>query len=254
MNKHQAATLNVAIIAQVINKIIQKSSNQIRIGLHISENIDFQKLPHYKNKSTFELQYSNLNEVMLDNNAKVVFNSWLVNRGFEELMKAINEGLNVTNLIIELAREKKIVYDKSEKISSMSIPALIAKIEKSTGKALELKDIIMSINKARNVLIHFNGKVVKKHCNNRQPDRLVLMWRKFFVFAIENGNEVEVKMGGKYTGAIRLKTIDCSKSFKIGEKVEISVNEYEELLSTVGAILAAELTEITKGYIQSLNV
>ncbi|WP_323028421.1 hypothetical protein [Gelidibacter japonicus] len=186
------------------------------------------------------------------------FKIWILKKGFEDLISALIELMLSFSYIINLNEKikknpkmtidgfKKLIFERDKKLTKAHFPELITKIEKSLKSPLKYKSEMLSLNKARNCLVHRNGIV--------QPND----------FNVENGIElswwyynVELKRGIEKKELERLDIIDFAednmqmtsikrtKFFNDREKITIRFQEFFELAhfcQTVGFDMLEKFT------------
>ena len=99
---------------------------------------------------------------------------------------------------------------------------------------LDVRDHILSINKVRNCLEHRHGIIRQKDINNSAKNALVMMWRRMKVFYEKDGKEIEVRRGVETQGpaAVMSRFEDTTKVFKLGDRIQLSVDEFNEVMFT----------------------
>lgn len=167
------------------------------------------------------------------------FQHWIIKKGFEDLIIAINELLLSFTHVLDM--QKKLLeknYNLKElqdlliqpnQNSKSHIPILMDKVEASLISPLKYRKEILSINKTRNCLVHRNGYVQKNDFN--ENDTLKLDWW-FYNFFIEHRGEK--KPLGSYavlTDETRFIMEENQRSlvFQKNQRITINLEQFNEL-------------------------
>lgn len=240
-NKTNELTIKIEI-TNVVNKCmfkINSTYDSVALIYHTLKGFDGNSVPPLETDNLpIKIE---INEVKTGETVKENALNWLFCKTFEDFIVGLNESLieaYVVAKVVELQKENhdgcsveevqaKIdeIYKKPIK---MHIPELIAKIEKSTGKNLFLRDEILSINKVRNCLVHRNGLVVLEDTNNDKKTILTLKCKEMKVFRDQDGKMIPLTMEDKKDGVLvktaTFQIVSKDVEFPIGERVKMDPN------------------------------
>jgi hypothetical protein len=82
------------------------------------------------------------------------------------------------------------------KASNLYFDQLVTSVNSLFQEPLEYQKHILSFNNARNCLVHTNGIVTTRHCNNTEKDKLTITGNRFKMF-FERGEEETIAEIGK---------------------------------------------------------
>ena len=256
MNMEANINLDFSRIQTPLLEVIKESNDNILFGLRVINEIE--KLPDVRleeqaadfKKSGIRIE---IGEPIRDlTQQKEVFSSWLIKKGFEDLVKAINlcviEAYYIsqlykltgkTLLLAELEDEIKRI--KKDSLDQANFPKLLD--EKLNTGNMTYKEPAISINRVRNCLIHRNGIVTQeKDINDKINNVLKLIYYSLDLIRLdENGKETD-RMENTNIGLMAKKK---EKEFKVGEKIILTEQEFRGCLFTCHTF-SIELTEIIK--------
>lgn len=210
------------------NKLIT-SSNSVLLGNEL--------INSYKNSKQFnnEPRFSNLPFYIEEYSKSIeIFNNWIILKGFEDIVSALNELLVSINYIIEFNKRIKdikigelikdfhqLAWQDYDKISKPHFPELIKRVENYLGK-LECKKELFSINKARNCLVHRKGIVDINDFN--MNNALIVQWWQFEYSKIKDIQRKEIIYFKKENRKSK------EKIFNKGESINFTLQEYIEFV------------------------
>ena len=190
---------------------------------------------------------------------KQKYKAWLIKKGFEDLVKGLEYTLREAYLYVSVfsksaglktGQEFNEYFSKIRKKSlSMNIPNMMDEIESYLEKPWSYKKQILSINKARNCLVHRGGLVMEKDINDEIGRCLKLEWVKLKLFYEKEGEEIEIVGKTVVDAAIKLKREDNAISFVQGERIILDYKKFNEFVVTCfhfGLDLVACLPKIIK--------
>lgn len=238
-------------------RIIIECSNAVFIGLAAIDKL--KEAPEFiMGENEFNLHKPFLIEMGLEDSQKY-FKSWIIKKGFEDLIKA------VTFLLIDvckvLAKRKKLIEvnpktledlqtilnSNEHNVSKEHYPSLIDKIKPYLTGDLAYIDEINSINRVRRCLVHRDGLVTPLDCQNGQ-DYLLLQWIYNEMMYEENGIQKPFALPFMILTAnssIILKEEKRKKMFHSNDKILIEYQLFNELIWTIfkfGEDLISKLT------------
>lgn len=107
----------------------------------------------------------------------------------------------------------------------------------------------LSLNQARNCLVHRKGIVAQRDTN--EEGRLTITWRIMELVATPPGDGDEIVIGGQTQveagSTISVRFTNKERSFDVGERVELAVPELYQSISTLHA-LASSLVKSIEAY------
>ena len=173
------------------------------------------------------------------------YKDWLYKKGFEELTEGIKLSLVEAYFyvaIIEFVHKQKDVITLSDlqdtinyirkKASKQSLPGLLEKINKHLTSPLNWENQIISINNARNCLVHRKGIVTGLDINDKENNNLLIEWVRFKIYYEHNEKEIELHKNQIVQGpaGIKLKSEIKQKRFSIKEKLHFDYKEFNEFV------------------------
>lgn len=171
------------------------------------------------------------------------FKKWVLKKGFEELHKAIRvvlERLYVFKSIeFKIASNEDINHEElqtslSFEASNFYYNVLIDKVNELFEEPLLFERQILSFNNARNCLIHTNGILTARHCNNVSKNKIAILGHRFKMFTKNETEEKPMKLGepGLVNGALMLGAEDFEIAFSIGQEIELDMKQFIDVLNT----------------------
>jgi len=235
--------LNQAYVIIPFKQLLANSHNNVLLGLRLVEKIE--KFPEPTNE---ELQLIQI-QLMLGNQAsdishtKELFKRWLLINGFEDIhscirttlerlfvFKAIENQLN-DNPSLDI---KGVESDLKIKANKFNYPTLCNAVHTELKDTLTYERHLESINNARNCLVHRNGIVTTKDCNNDQKDKLIITGNGFKMFFKKGDEEVLAEVGkpGPVNAALMLGAEEFNIEFNIGDRLNITLKQFIDILNT----------------------
>lgn len=171
------------------------------------------------------------------------YKTWLIKKGFEDLVKGIEYSLREAYLytsVIAHAENIKTEEDINQlkKVASeMHIPAMIEKVEPLLTRPLSYKKEILSINKARTCLVHRGGMVAQKDINDAENNALRIEWVRLKLFYNRGGEEIEIAESGVIDGgpdgtSIMMRKEENAFSFNLGHRIILNYKQFNEFIVT----------------------
>jgi len=118
----------------------------------------------------------------------------------------------------------------------MRFPVLIEFVEKYIGHPLPYREEIISINKIRNRLVHREGLVSDIDIRNKSNEELEMKWisLKWYTKINEVLTEItyDLRKEGLNVNNLTYKVVDNKKTFKLGQKITIDINEFNGIAYT----------------------
>lgn len=176
---------------------------------------------------------------------KEIYQSWLLTKGFEDLIKGIKFSLIEAYFYVSIINKKndlKVYADLQKEVQELrksaieqSLPGLLTKVKDSLTGELKYEDKISSINLCRNCLVHSNGIVTERHINDKVNNLLNvsgIRWKMFY--KSKSGEDVEVQIGEmlEENTSLMLGQDDFALTFPIGSKIQISFRDFNNFIKT----------------------
>lgn len=238
--------MNIEFKFKNLRIILKDSRDSVIFGLKIvdiiKDNIPSdQSIPNTFLRLKFEEDYS------IDEQKKI-FKNWILKKGFEDLIKGIEYFLKETCILLfdkhgQGDSKDNTYLELKEKNDKLHIPDLLDKIEGKLKTDLKWKEEILSINKARNCLMHRNGIVSTRDINTSE-NTLKLKWIDAEVnqFQEKNGIKLPLKgtmatvssgFGNECSFIVEANLFKCHEvSFKINDEITINYIQYNGLVWT----------------------
>lgn len=224
---------------------IKECSQSILFGLKSIDQIT--KLPDFQSQDEKYLkqQFGEPDPFDIQKNK---YKSWLLTKGFEELIEGIKLTLveafryvSIYNMFggntekIETTLEKinKDFDELREHSGKQSLPALFEKIRPYITSQLLYENHIKTLNKARNCLVHRKGKVTPEDTNTKN-NTLKINWIRYFIFFDYKDGEVEFIPGHitKESVEIKIRIKEEEKEFNLNETISFTFEELQEFMTT----------------------
>ena len=248
--KKKEVKFNIPEILDSSYQRINYSKNFLRSIYFALENYNFE----FKNLPTdglpFYFKANNRN--YLESLNKEMTIEWVIKNVFQDYIIAINNSLIESHRFLNFkAINGKIVGDELElekvfkeintKPHRLGIPQLINDIVGLTGKEIQFKEEVLTINKARNCLVHRDGIISNQDINDKTASALRVNWYEMkTIIRKEDGEAVltkELKKENFKLKGINFAEIRHEKLFKIKESVLFDINEVEWIGFTCSAFL-----------------
>ncbi len=175
---------------------------------------------------------------------KEIYKRWILQKGFEDLMKAVTFMLIDICKVLTINTKIKDIKTWGEFVKTINtpdyepttkhFPQLLNFVRPYLTDKLFLEDEINSINRVRRCLVHRNGLMTPVDFFE-QEKTLKLKWRYFKPVYFKDGQEIEIRPpvtvleGGGQIIPIEEKKV---KEFRVGEQVEFNFQIFNELIMT----------------------
>lgn len=232
--------MNPNYVLAPFDSLIAESENYVLLGLRLVAKIEsFPEPTEDEKQFAFQMNLGGQNFPL--DTSKNLFKKWILKKGFEELHKSIRVVLERLYVFLSVKSNIGQNINIEELQSSLTIEAtnlfydqLIKQVNDLLDEPLLLDKHILSFNNVRNCLIHTNGRLTARHCNNSTKDELVLVGRRIKMFY---KNEVEEKPfvkgePGLVNAALILGAEDFEIIFNINQEIELDMKQFIEVLNT----------------------
>ena len=98
----------------------------------------------------------------------------------------------------------------------------------------EFTEKVLSINKARNCLVHRLGILNELDIRNSPTSSLIVEWVKLAIVKRDGDKEyeLEIPVALKEGDMIRPIVMECSKEFHFGDRIEFDITEFLNIITT----------------------
>lgn len=196
---------------------------------------------------SFPLAINNEKPSLTLNEQKVASFEWVIRKAFEDFIIGLTKSLKEANKIIKtliLSEKPKYSMEREEienelrkvddEIEGLHFPKLIEFFENYLGHPLPFREEIISINQIRNCLVHRGGLVSNKDVKNNNELELRWISLKWYTKINEVSTEItyDMRKNGITVNNLDYKVVDNKKSFKLGQKISINLNEFNGIAYT----------------------
>jgi hypothetical protein len=235
--------VNLAAMISELQIAIQRVINLVALGLNANTGLPkgFQKLPG----AYFEVSLAQ-NLSWDEEKSKSEFFKWVLINGFRDASELVNNFLETANrvlsvweLVIKQKGEAKltgedwneIIINGSKRFHRLGLPDKIKHLSHINFFQLdpELTKQILTINAARNCLVHRKGIVSERDANI--DGELEVRWTKLSLYLKNESGEQEIipPQIVEKDNIIAVKNVHISKTFAIGKKIVFSAQEFSDI-------------------------
>jgi hypothetical protein len=236
VERHLDIHLDLGAVLAQLQRALQRSVDLVSFGLHAAETAANGSLAlpgvyfHVAAASDAALNFDQ---------AKQEFPPWLVGHGLRDSIEAVGLFLEEVRKVCAVwslsnettgAKWMARMVEETKKFHRRGLPEKLTFLEKEYGLAIPpLKDQILSINAARNCIVHRRGIVHDQDANS--PKGLRVQWRKYKMFVDGPSGRREIVPPAMVEGGERLVLIegDAEKVFAKGNIVGFSAQEFSEI-------------------------
>jgi hypothetical protein len=239
-----------------LDEVLIECSNAVHVGLSSLDKID--ELPESLSGEDNFFHFKPLGDIPLENR-KRLFKSWLLKKGFEDLIRAVTLMLIDIDKILNLNSKlkggkfksweeivevlKKPDYEPTKK----DFPKLLYSIKPYLREDLTWEKEILSINRVRRCLVHRNGITSPIDYFEGEPS-LKLKWIFLKYVFVSDGKEIEftppvVILDG--AGEIEGRNEKKEREYLNGEKIDFDFLHFNELIHTCKVFSLDLINKIT---------
>ena len=257
---------NLDALIGKLQRMVQKSINNVTLGLYSNPEVpdDFIKIPGVSFALSLVTPESQDIETL-----KSEFHDWVLINGFRDASESISSFLEEAYGVLAfwqlLDRQNQtnslmgndwneLVIQGAKKFHRLGLPD---KIEYLTQQNLDIEiDLIkniLSINIARNCLVHRNGFVGERDLNSKE--HLLVTWKRISLILMDESGEKEIQIPHKVEkeSTLAIKNTSSSKKFSLGEKISFNTQEFSDIcwcLYLFGLDIAQKIGKVgaNKGY------
>jgi hypothetical protein len=170
---------------------------------------------------------------------------WILQNGFRDSVECLTSFLESAHQVCSIwelalkqaegitikgAHWQQVMVTHKKQFHKLGFPDKLNHIENEHGMHVEPKLLqhILSINVARNCLVHRFGVVGEKDVDN---GKLIVGWRRMKLTTINESGEQEAVIGTfiEKGGTIEIKSVDEEKVFNIGNKISFTPKEFQHI-------------------------
>jgi len=238
----QKLNINLDGLRVELQRSLQKIIYLVSAGLNCTDGIEVEKLQLPTSIKYNFAKFSDLTEEKI----KEKYSEWVLSSGFRDAIESVSSFLESVHQVLtcwELAVKEKSGFLIPKDDWNINIPAetkryhrlgLPDKLDHIYVKHdIDIKDSfkeqILSINSARNCLVHRNGIVSERDVN--QNEELVVKWLKMKLFVRDEDGDHDLVMGEliEKESTICVKLKEQERRFSLGSLVSFTVEEFSEL-------------------------
>lgn len=236
-------TLNRNDFLIPLDRVLIECTNAVHVGLSSLDKLD--NLPDSLSGDDNFFHFKPYGGEIPVADRKKIFTNWLLQKGFEDLIKAVTLMLIDVNKILNIQTKLKDTKTWDEFIATINtpdyepttkhFPELLDAVRPYLSDNLNLENEVKSINRVRRCLVHRNGLVSPVDFFKGETT-LKLSWTYLKFVYLKDGQEVEFKPpvtileGG---GEIQTRQEKKTKEYKTNEKIEFDFLHFNELIWTV---------------------
>lgn len=240
-NSMTGIKINPDYVLAPFHNLLKDCHNNVLIGLRLVE-----RLEKFPEPTKEELQFIQLSmgEHATDlSEGKFLFKKWILVNGFEDIHKCFR--ITLERLFILKSIEGKVktneTFDLQEVESELKVKAsnfyfdqLVNTVNTLFPEPLRYQKHILSFNNARNCLVHTNGIVTARHCNNSSKDKLSIAGNRFRLFFKKGDLEVLAELGkpGPENAALMLGGEEFQIEFDLGSEIHLDLKQFLDILNT----------------------
>lgn len=233
--------INPNYVLAPFHSLLGNCQNNVLMGLRIVEKTDKFPEPTQEELQFFQLMIGRpITDIA---KSKSLFKKWLLVNGFEDIHKCFRvtlERLYIFKAIYDEIKlneklEIKEIEDKLKvKASNFYFNQLIDSVNSLFPEPLKYQKHILSFNNARNCLIHTNGIVTTRHCNNLEKNKLTILGNRFKLFFKKGEEEIIAEIGkpGPENAALMLGAEEFKIEFSKDQEIELDLKNFLDILNT----------------------
>lgn len=237
----KALTMNPNYVLAPFHKLLGDCQNNVLMGLRIVEKVD--KFPEPTPEELKFFQLSMGGQVADYPKSKTLFKKWILINGFEDIHKCFRVTLERLYIFKTVEQNVKAGetsnYVKTEKqlqvkASNFYFDQLIKELNSLFDEPLKYQKQIESFNNARNCLVHTNGIVTPRHCNNTEKDKLTIFGNRFKMFFKKGDAETIAEIGktGPENAALLLGAEEFQIEFSKDIEIELDLKQFLDIMNT----------------------
>lgn len=238
--------INIPAITGTLDRTIARVVRSASFGLHAAEQLAI--VPDDLPDATYQLRVDDGLEPSVEE-MRAAFAQWILTCGLRDVVETIGTTLGEARKLLTLFSmaqpDGSLTYgeyiEAGERFASfdrLGLPDKLSCLDELFGEdflpAARDADQVLSINAARNCLVHRGGVVSERDCN--MEGSLEVRWAQWDAIIIQpDGTEViaEKDTIGEAGSRIGVRRSQTSKLFQIGDTVKFSEQEFVNLCVTL---------------------
>jgi len=249
--------LNLEVPRGDLQRALQRSIYLVSGALNASSNIEATelKLPETGIEMNFDPSIK-----WTSDEVRSQLKEWILQNGFRDSVESLSgflESIHTVCSVWSMVQKQStgqvlkgsdlqiLTEADPKKFHRLGFPDKLDHLRDSHSIAVEdtMLKHVLSINVARNCLVHRNGIVGDKDSEN---GRLIVSWRRMKFLVVDEDGERELVLGvaNRKGGTVILRSIDEEKIFNLGESISFSSQEFQHIawsLFQFGNALTASL-------------
>jgi hypothetical protein len=237
--------INLDALLGELQRSLQWTINLVALALKVellTDDDSILRLPLATFPATFDQGLKWTPVEAMENN-----NNWILSNGFRDVIEgtssfvesAHNNVLSFWKLInlqksgIDLCGEdwNREIVSGENSFHRLGLPDKFNHIKREHGVAPDatLLRQVLSVNSARNCLVHRNGVVTERDITN--GGELKVEWRKLVTFLEDEDGEYDLVFGQKTSkdSWLCIENVDHCKTFQLGERITFTTQEFSDV-------------------------
>ena len=168
--------------------------------------------------------------------------TWAIANGLRDAVEGVSSFLESTHRVFsiwELASTNggSVTYEEYQAAMEggafhrLGMPDKLTHLKSAHGIEIDavLERQLLSVNNARNCLVHRRGVVSQRDLNT--PDSMLVEWRKLYVFLQDEDGEHELVFGKaiKKASSVCIRVQDGQRAFTLGERVTFAIQAFADV-------------------------
>jgi hypothetical protein len=233
--------LNPNYVLAPFDYLLGNCQSNVLMGLRIIENVDKFPEPTPEELRLFQLSFGIIGSNIKQ--SKKLFKKWILVNGFEDIHKCLRVTLERFFIYKKAENQEKyddilslekFINEQQLKVKGYHFPTLLIEVNSLLQQPLMYQKQIESFNNARNCLIHTNGIVTPRHCNNIEKDKLNIIGNRFKLFFKKGDEETIAEIGkpGPVNAALMLGAEEFQIQFSKDEEIQLDLKQFTDILNT----------------------
>jgi len=261
-------TVNLNGLRGELQRSLQRAIYLVACGLRASEQItgDTLRLPD----EAFQMVYTNYLK-WTDVEAKSEFSEWVLLNGFREVIESVSAFLESAHRVLSFwtvaekqqggvlitgADWNETVNVGGGRFHRLGFPDKLSHLAKEHKIAISEDEErrILSVNAARNCLVHRNGVVSDRDVT--ENSELVVQWMRMALLLQNEDGDRELVIGQvvEKDSVVAIRNTVSEKRFPLGVQIRISVKEFSEIAWSIflfGERIVAQINEygVQRGFV-----
>ena len=233
-------TVNLPALLGQLQVALQRLSDLVAVGLAGAAKVEEND---YREPTSFaSLEIASDHRMTLDM-ARDEFQTWCLKNSFTEAIDLVGVFLEECRTIAAVYRlpgscsggefNKAFVHDK-KKFHEQGFPAKIEHLRKQFGVLSKFEEHVLSLNRARNCLVHRLGTVSAKDAD--ASGRLTVTWHSLNLIVVDNTTQRETVLSAptaiESESTLTARIGPHRRQFAIGDKIQFNQDEHKHTVLT----------------------